>query len=117
MRLLLDEDTQSRRLVNLLRTRGHDVLTVGEANRIGAPDSAVLTLASGANRVLLTRNCADYLALHERTATHSGILCVYQDSDPAKSMRYEDIARALGNLDKSRLPLSGMFLAINAWNY
>ncbi len=117
MRLLLDEDTQARRLVNLLRERGHDVLTVGEANRIVAPDSAVLTLASGANRVLLTRNCADYLALHERTATHSGILCVYQDSGPAKSMRYEDIARALGNLEKSRLPLSGMFLALNAWNY
>ena len=42
MRLLLDEDTQARRLVGLLRARGHDVLTVGEADGIGAPDSAVL---------------------------------------------------------------------------
>lgn len=117
MRLLLDEDTQARRLVGLLRARGHDVLTVGEADGIGAPDSAVLMLAADADRVLLTRNCADYLTLHERITTHSGILCVYQDSDPSKTMRYEDIARALGNLEKSGLPLLGTFLATNAWNY
>jgi hypothetical protein len=117
LRLLLDEDTQAWRLVDLLRTRGHDVLTVGEADRIGTPDSAVLTLAAATGRVLLTRNCADYLALHERGAAHSGVLCVYQDSDVDKAIRYDDIARALGNLEGSGVPLEGMFLALNAWLY
>lgn len=117
LRLLLDEDTQARRLVGLLRARGHDVLTVGEAKQIGAPDGEVLTLAAGEDRVLLTRNCADYLALHERSTTHRGILCVYQEADPAKTMRYDDIARALEKVESSGVPLVGMFLALNAWGY
>ena len=117
MRLLLDEDSQARRLVELLRTRGHDVVTVGESNQAGAPDSVVLDMAADEGRVLLTRNCSDYLALHEQGATHGGILCVFQDSDPSKAMSYEDIAHALGNLVRSEVPLDGAFLALNAWLY
>ena len=86
LRLLLDEDSQARRLIELLGARGHEVATVGESNQGGAPDSAVLNIAAGMGRVLLTRNCADYLALHEHGAIHCGILCVYQDSNPAKAM-------------------------------
>jgi ABC-type microcin C transport system duplicated ATPase subunit YejF len=117
LRLLLDEDSQARRLVELLRRRGHDVQTVGESNQAGAPDSVVLDMAADAGRVLLTRNCTDYLNLHEMRAAHSGILCVFQDPDPAKAMSYEDIARALMNLERSEVPLEGMFLALNAWRY
>jgi hypothetical protein len=32
-------------------------------------------------------------------------------------MSYEDIARALTNLEKSEVPLEGLFLALNAWRY
>ncbi len=117
MRLLLDEDSQARRLIELLRARGHDVLTVGESDQAGAPDSIVLNIAAGAGRILLTRNCADYLALHEQGAAHGGILCVYQDSNPAKAMPYEDIACALMNLERSEIRLGGLFLALNAWFY
>lgn len=117
LRLLLDEDSQARRLVELLRARGHDVLTVGESGQAGAADSAVLNIATDTDRVLLTRNCADYLALHEQGATHGGILCVYQDSNPAKAMCYEDIACALMNLERSEVRLNGVFLALNAWLY
>jgi len=81
LRLLLDEDSQARRLVELLRARDHDVLTVGESNRAGAPDRVVLDMATGAHRFLLTRNCADYLALHEQGIAHSGILCIEGRSD------------------------------------
>jgi hypothetical protein len=114
LRLLLDEDSQSRRLVELLRAGGHDVLTVGESNQAGAPDSAVLNMAADTGRVLLTRNCADYLALHEQGTAHGRILCVYQDSDPSKAMRYEDIACALMNLERSEVTVDGVFLALNA---
>jgi hypothetical protein len=102
LRLLLDEDTQARRLVVLLRTGGHEVLTVGEADRIGTADTEVLTLAAATGRALLTRNCADYLALHERGAAHSGVLCVYQDSDMDKAM-----GRACGV--RSRFVTSGEY--------
>ena len=44
-------------------------------------------------------------------------MCVFQDSDPSKAMSYEDIARALTNLEKSEVPLDGVFLALNAWLY
>ena len=117
MRLLLDEDSQARRLVDLLRARGHDVLTVGESDQAGAPDSAVLHMAVHTSRVVLTRNCADYLALHEQNAGHGGILCVYQGSNPAKVMSYEDIALALTNLERSGVRLEGSFLALNGWVY
>ena len=117
MRLLLDEDAQARRLIDLLRVRGHDVLTVGEADRAGAPDDAVLRLAASTGRVLLTRSCADYLLLHQRGVAHGGILCVLQDSDPAKAMRYAAIVLALGNVELSGVPLAGTFLALNAWVY
>ncbi len=115
LRLLLDEDSQARRLIELLRARGHDVLTVSESDQAGAPDSAVLNIAAGTGRILLTRNCADYLVLHERGITHGGILCVYQDSNLAKAMSYEDIASALMNLERSEVRLEGVFLALNAW--
>lgn len=117
LRLLLDEDCQARRLIELLRARGHDVLTVGESDKAGAPDGAVLNIAADSDRVLLTRNCTDYLSLHEQGATHGGILCVYQDSNPAKAMCYEDIARALMNLERSEVRMAGVFLALNAWLY
>ena len=117
LHLLLDEDSQARRLVELLRARGHDVLTVGNSDQAGASDSAVLKLAASTDRILLTRNCADYLALHEQGAAHSGILCVYQDSNPAKTMSYENIACALTNLGHSEIRLEGVFLALNAWLY
>jgi hypothetical protein len=93
------------------------VFTVGESNQAGAPDSIVLDMAAGEGRILLTRNCADYLALHEQGAEHGGIVCVFQDSDPSKAMSYEDIARALTNLESSEVPLNGLFLALNAWLY
>jgi hypothetical protein len=117
LRLLLDEDSQARRLVELLRARGHGVLTAGESNQAGAPDSAILNMAADTGRVLLTRNCADYLALHEQGAAHGGIMCVYQDSNPPKAMRYKDIACALMNLERSKVPVDGVFLALNAWLY
>jgi hypothetical protein len=45
------------------------------------------------------------------------IMCVYQDSNPPKAMRYKDIACALMNLERSKVPVDGVFLALNAWLY
>jgi predicted nuclease of predicted toxin-antitoxin system len=45
-------------IVELLRTLGHDVLTVHEAGngRLGIPDEDVLAFAISDNRAVLTRN-------------------------------------------------------------
>jgi predicted nuclease of predicted toxin-antitoxin system len=117
LRLLLDEDSQSRRLIQLLREQGHDILTVGEAGRAGASDPEVMRLAAATDRILLTRNCADFLDLHRENPEHRGILCVFQEADRIKSMSWPEIARALKNLEEASVQLRSQFMALNAWLY
>jgi predicted nuclease of predicted toxin-antitoxin system len=117
LRLLVDEDTQARWLVNLLRSAGHDVLTVPEANLAAELDPTVLEYARREKRLLLTRNSEDFLALHHAHPQHAGILAIYQDRDPAKNMSYAAIVGALANLEASGLDLTGQFVVLNAWNF
>ncbi|MEX0270220.1 DUF5615 family PIN-like protein [Leptolyngbyaceae cyanobacterium UHCC 1019] len=98
LRLLLDEDSQAKYLLNLLRLAGHDVITVNEAGLEGQVDSEVLNYAIQDRRSLLTRNCNDFRELHEINPNHSGVLAVYQDADLAKNMSYQAIAPVI-NLD------------------
>ncbi|GHU28580.1 hypothetical protein FACS189497_04400 [Betaproteobacteria bacterium] len=63
MKLLVDEDSQSHRQLEALRAAGHDTLSVAELERNGAPDSELFALAQELQRVLLTHNAADFLAL------------------------------------------------------
>jgi predicted nuclease of predicted toxin-antitoxin system len=60
---LLDEDSQGKRLIELLRNAGHDIITVSEAGLERKPDSFVLDYARQERRVLLTRNCDDFHTL------------------------------------------------------
>lgn len=117
LRLLVDEDTQAHLLVELLRTDGHDLLTVREASLIAKPDLTVLNFARFEQRVLLTRNCDDFLILHKADPTHSGILTVYQDATPRKAMKYTNIVRAIANLESTGLLLQGQFIVLNHYNW
>lgn len=117
LRLLVDEDTQAKRLVKLLRGAGHDVLTVEEAGLEAHPDTQVLEHARRQNRMVLTRNCEDFRALHEAGPQHPGICAVYEDRDASKNMSRSAIVRALANLEASGLELGGQFVVLNAWNY
>jgi hypothetical protein len=56
---------------------------------------------------LLTRNCNDFLKLHQLNSNHFGILAVYQDSDPLKNMSYQGIVQAIGNLKAVEMDLTG----------
>lgn len=55
LRLLIDEDTQDKRLVKLLKEAGHDVLTANEAGLMSQPDPVVFDYAEDDKRIL---NCA-----------------------------------------------------------
>ena len=70
LKLLIDEDSQAKRLVNLLQSAGHDVITVNEAGLMSKPDSVVLDYAIHKERVLLTRNCDDFQTLHKINPNH-----------------------------------------------
>jgi predicted nuclease of predicted toxin-antitoxin system len=117
LRLLIDEDSQAQRLVNLLRNAGHDVITVNEAGLMSKPDTVVLNYAIQQERLLLTRNCNDFLALHKTNPNHPGILAVYQDPDPSKNMSYLSIVKSIANLETSSYSVANQFISLNQWNY
>ena len=117
MRLLVDEDSQRRILIQLLRAAGHDVLTVNESGLNSQEDSIVFSLARQENRVVLTRNVQDFKALHNTKSRHPGILVEYQNADTATNMKIIDIVQAIGNIEASGWNLTGQLMAINAWNY
>ena len=72
IRYYTDEQV-SRAVINGLRQRGVDVLSVPEANRIGASDDEQLAFALAQGRVLLTYD-ADFLGLHVAWRDHAGIV-------------------------------------------
>ena len=77
-------DEQFPRIVSeLLRTMGHDVLTVQEAGNanLGIPDEDVLAFAISANRAILTLNRSDFIRLHRLQPNHAGIIVCTNDPD------------------------------------
>ncbi len=113
LRLLVDEDSQDKVLVRLLRDAGHNVVTVNEAGLISQPDLRVFHCASQENRVLLTLNCRDFEALHQNNASHPGIFAVYQEADPFKKMSFKKIVRAIANVEVAKIPLTNQFISFN----
>ncbi|MBW4596927.1 MAG: DUF5615 family PIN-like protein [Brasilonema angustatum HA4187-MV1] len=63
-------------VVELLRSLGHDVLTVQEAGNAdqGIPDEDVLAFAISQERSILTINRDDFIRLHRRDDNHFGII-------------------------------------------
>ncbi|MEC4896364.1 MAG: hypothetical protein SAL07_25675, partial [Oscillatoria sp. PMC 1051.18] len=59
----------------------------------------------------------DFQELHQLNSVHSGILAVYQYSDPAKNMSYKDIIKAIANLETAEYVLENQFVVLNQWNY
>ena len=117
LKLLLDEDSQAKGLLNLLREAGHNVVTVNEVGLTSKPDSVVLDYARQQGRILLSRNCDDFNNLHNADPNHPGILVIYQNSDRSKNMNYKTIVRCITNLETSGCSLVSQFIALNSWNY
>lgn len=115
--LLLDEDTQAKQLILLLKEAGHDVQTVGEAGLNDQSDTAVLDCARKEGRIVLTRNCGDFQALHRAGPAHPGILGVFQYNNPEKDLRYADIVQAIANLEASGWAFGGEFVVLNQWHF
>ena len=78
----MDEDSQARSQLNILRGDGHDVVAVGELEKNGTPDPEIFELAQLLERVLLTHNAEDFHELHRERPEHRGIMAVFRESDP-----------------------------------
>ncbi|BAY25598.1 hypothetical protein NIES2100_54040 [Calothrix sp. NIES-2100] len=70
-------------IVRELRQLGYDVLTsyeAGQANQ-GIPDEEVLNFATQNQRVVITLNRDDFIALHRSSISHNGIIICKTDRD------------------------------------
>jgi predicted nuclease of predicted toxin-antitoxin system len=76
VRFYTDEHV-ARAVVEGLRRRGVDVLTVAEADMPGARDEEHLAFARREGRVLFTQD-ADFLRLHAHGVLHAGIVYAHQ---------------------------------------
>jgi predicted nuclease of predicted toxin-antitoxin system len=81
-RLYADEQFPPK-VSELLRTMGHDVLTVQEAGNanLGIPDEEVLAFAVCDNRVIITLNRQDFIRLHKSSPNHIGIIVCTNDTN------------------------------------
>ncbi|MEG4227744.1 DUF5615 family PIN-like protein [Microcoleus sp. N9_B2] len=72
-------------MVDLLRSRGYDVLTSYEAGQANQkiPDDEVLMYATNAGRAVITENRQDFINLHSTTSNHAGIIICKADRDYA----------------------------------
>jgi predicted nuclease of predicted toxin-antitoxin system len=112
---LVDEDSQVRAQLNLLRADGHDVVAIGELEKNGTADPEVFDLAQSLERVLLTHNAEDFHALHRERPGHQGIIAVHRDADPRKNMNHAQIAAAIRRLETLRVTIAGDFHVLNHW--
>ncbi|MEM8718106.1 MAG: DUF5615 family PIN-like protein [Cyanobacteria bacterium P01_G01_bin.39] len=104
-------------MVYLLRKAGHDVMTINELKLRGTDDPVVLDCSRKQNRVLLTKNCKDFQALHQLNPTHPGIVAITQYNNPAKDMSSKDIVKAISNLETVGTPVANKVNYLNKWNY
>lgn len=95
IRFHLDETCRIA-LANGLRLRGLDVTTTPDAGLLGAVDPVQLAHAHRQGRVLFTHD-ADFIALHNRGAPHSGIVYCHQYRHPLG-----EVIRRLVNLWSTR---------------
>ncbi len=80
--LYMDEDSTARSLAFTLKSRGVDVITALEANRLGYSDEEQLIWATSQGRSLYSSNVRDFYYLHtlflEQKRNHTGIILVQQ---------------------------------------
>ncbi len=88
-------------IARYLRKMGHDVLTSYEAGKANQriPDNEVLGFASQSGRSMLTLNRRDFIAIHEKTAEHAGIIvCTHNPNAREQAEQIDALVQEMGNL-------------------
>jgi hypothetical protein len=87
----------------------------------GEDDDVHFRYAADNGLTLITKNPADFKALHDSDPLHFGILAIYQDNDPSRDMSNAEIVKAITNLEtavrNSASPIHGQFYRLNDWRY
>lgn len=95
-------------VVRVLRSFGHDVLTVQEAGNAnqGIPDEDVLAFAINDNRAILTLNRDDFIILHKLQSDHAGIIVCTRDEN------WEKLATRINEAISPLETLSGQLIRV-----
>jgi hypothetical protein len=123
LNLYLDDCSNSDLLADLLRQAGHRVVrpTDEGIGMEGEDDPVHLGFAAAHDLTIITKNPADFKALHDLDPRHSGILAIYQDNDPSRDKSNADVVRAVRNLEEvvqqGGPPIRGEFHTLNDWRY
>ncbi|HEY9867850.1 MAG TPA: DUF5615 family PIN-like protein [Candidatus Obscuribacterales bacterium] len=113
LRLLLDENCESKWLADRLRKAGHDVACLKDPAVKGAVDEKVLDLAKQHGRVLYTRD-RDFVEIASRAAEHSGIILEFLTDTPG-DMTVQQIVDALKRIEKRYTSLCNQLVIINSF--
>ncbi len=111
MASLYADENFNYRVVEELREKGHDILTVREAGQAGVSDNEVLRHATEQQRIVLTFNEKDFIRLHRQSDEHTGIVICTVDRDvSALAQRIHekltDVPVMAGKLERVRRPSS-----------
>lgn len=117
MRLLLDECAGDRRLRDALTAAGHDVVRSFDVVGGGADDLTVFAFARQDQRVVVTYNNADFIALGRQQPEHAGMLLIYQTNN-ASDMGTADIMRAVANVEQIHVSgIAGQIVVLNQYKW
>ncbi len=95
-------------VVELLRNRGYDVLTVQEAGKANQriPDDQVLMFAISQERSILTINRIDFIRLHRRDDNHFGIVVC------TNNRNWEQFAERIDGMVRAEESLQGKLIRV-----
>jgi predicted nuclease of predicted toxin-antitoxin system len=96
-------------VVRLLIAKGYDVLTVQEAGKANQkiPDEEVLAFASSQNRAVITQNRRDFIALHNQSQAHAGIVAC------SKNLDWESFATEIDRTLSGKELINGELIRVN----
>ncbi|MGI8977673.1 MAG: DUF5615 family PIN-like protein [Pirellulaceae bacterium] len=119
MKLYLDDDAISGRLIQALRRDGHDAQVPGDVGLGGDQDAVHQTHCIREDRVLISYNHRDFDHLHvlirQSGGVHPGIFIVRRDDDQRRDMSPQQISLAIQKLIKSGVPITNQFIILNHW--
>jgi predicted nuclease of predicted toxin-antitoxin system len=113
LRLLLDENAESKWLVNRLLQAGHDVVCIKDLLSKGALDEQVLHLAKKHNRILYTQD-RDFQDIAARLQDHNGIILEFLTGTPG-DMTYTEVVAALALIESRCKDFRSQLIIINSF--
>jgi predicted nuclease of predicted toxin-antitoxin system len=95
--------------VQRLIAKGFDVLTVQEANKATQkiPDPEVLAFAISQGRAVITQNRRDFIALHNQSQAHAGIVVC------TKNLNWDSFAEEIERALAGRTSIAGELIRVN----